>query len=140
MIEYVVMAGVAAGTGWLLRRKHRQRVAAGHVAGVPGMARQPAGEGRWRMGRLYVDRGAARWVPRRGEPVPLPGARATGVRAPSVREGMSINPGSRIVTCGYEGGTIDIAVMPLDLREVLAAVPGQDTADPSDPAGPSDTV
>ncbi|MFD7555408.1 MULTISPECIES: hypothetical protein [unclassified Streptomyces] len=132
MIEYVVMAGVAAGTGWLLRRKHRQRVAAGNVAGIPGMARQPAGEGRWRMGRLYVDGGAARWVPRRGEPVPLPGARATGVRAPSVREGMSINPGSRIVTCGYEGGgTIDIAVMPLDLREVLAAVPSQDTADPS---------
>ncbi|MFE2329238.1 hypothetical protein ACFXD5_35950 [Streptomyces sp. NPDC059385] len=137
MIEYVVMAGVAAGTGRLLRRKHRQRVAAGNVAGVPGMARQPAGEGRWRMGRLYVEEGAARWVPRRGEPVPLPGARATGVRAPSVREGMSINPGSRIVTCGYEGGgTIDIAVMPLDLREVLAALPGPGTADPPDPAGP----
>ncbi|MFD7259779.1 hypothetical protein [Streptomyces sp. NPDC059874] len=127
MIEIVVAVLGAAGAGWLLRRKHLRRLAAGPEAGIPGMARHPAGEGRWRLGKLYADQGAARWVPRRGEPVPLPGGRATGLRAPSVREGLSINPGSRIVTCAYEGGgTIDIAVMPLDLREVLAALP-QDT-------------
>lgn len=112
----------AAGAGWLLRRKHLARTAAGPVPGIPCMARQPAGEGRWRPGRVYADQGAARWVPRRGEPVPLPGGRATGVRAPSVREGLSINPGSRIVSCAYEGGTMEIAVMPLDLRELLAAM------------------
>ncbi|MFE2144773.1 hypothetical protein ACFXA3_24055 [Streptomyces sp. NPDC059456] len=101
------------------------------------MARHPAGAGRWRMGRVFTGPGIPRWVPRRGEPVPLPGGRATGVRAPSVKEGISINPGSRIVACTYGsgadgggpdgaaagGGTIEIAVMPLDLRELLEAVP-----------------
>lgn len=134
VIEIVVLVLGAAGAGWLLGRKHLSRLAAGPVPGIPGMARRPAGEGRWRAGRLYVDEGAARWVPERGAPVPLPGGRATGVRAPSVKEGISINPGSRIVTCAYDGegegdggggggGTIEIAVMPLDLRELLAAVP-----------------
>ncbi|MFD9359998.1 hypothetical protein [Streptomyces sp. NPDC060031] len=114
----------AAGAGWLLRRKHRARVAAGPAAGIPCMARQPAGEGRWRVGRVYAEQGAAHWVPRRGDPVALADGRATAVRAPSVREGISINPGSRIVTCAYAGGgTMEIAVMPLDLRELLAAVP-----------------
>lgn len=125
VIEIVVVVLGAAGAGWLLRRKHLARTAAGPVAGIPGMARRPAGEGRWRPGRLYADEGgAARWVPVRGEPLPLPGGRATGVRAPSVREGISINPGSRIVACAYEdGGTVEIAVMPLDLRELLAVLP-----------------
>ncbi|MEV6957131.1 hypothetical protein [Streptomyces sp. NPDC051183] len=124
MIEFVLAASVAAGAGWLLRRKHRARVAAGPVAGIPCMARRPAGEGRWRIGRVYAEPGAARWVPRRGAPVVLAEGRATGVRMPSVREGISINPGSRIVTCTYaDGGTMEIAVMPLDLRELLAAVP-----------------
>ncbi|WP_327306956.1 hypothetical protein OG730_28770 [Streptomyces sp. NBC_01298] len=124
MIEFVFLAGVAAATGWLLRRKHHRRRAAGSPAGIPSMARRPAGSGRWRSGRVYADPGAARWVPGRGEPVPLTGARATGVRVPSVREGISINPGSRIVTCEFEGGEgMEIAVMPLDLRELLTAVP-----------------
>ncbi|MFD9411956.1 hypothetical protein ACFWBN_33780 [Streptomyces sp. NPDC059989] len=124
VIEIVLVLLGAAGAGWLLRRKHLARVAAGPVPGIPGMARRPAGEGRWRPGRLYADEGAARWVPERGEPLPLPGGRATDVRAPSVKEGISINPGSRIVTCAYDtGGSIEIAVMPLDLRELLAALP-----------------
>ncbi|MFJ6795562.1 hypothetical protein [Streptomyces sp. NPDC091268] len=124
MIEFLVLALGAAGAGWLLRRKHRVWLAAGPVAGIPCMARRPAGEGRWRAGRVYADEGAARWVPRRGAPVVLTGGRATAVRAPSVREGISINPGSRIVTCAYAGGaSMEIAVMPLDLRELLAAVP-----------------
>ncbi|WP_329386123.1 hypothetical protein OG625_27010 [Streptomyces sp. NBC_01351] len=136
MIEYVVMAAGAAGVGWLMRRKHLSRVAAGPIPGIPGMARRPAGEGRWRSGRLYVDQGAARWVPGRGEPVPLPGGRATAVRAPSVREGISINPGSRIVTCAYEGGgTMEIAVMPLDLRELLGALPQDDAPEVPETTG-----
>lgn len=128
----VVVVLAAAGAGWLLRRKHLARTATGPVPGIPGMARRPAGEGRWRAGRVYADEGAARWVPQRGEPVPLPGGRATGVRVPSVKEGISINPGSRIVTCTYEGGgSIEIAVMPLDLRELLEAVGQTDTDTPS---------
>ncbi|MEU9036550.1 hypothetical protein AB0D45_16825 [Streptomyces sp. NPDC048352] len=125
MIEFLLCALAAAGLGWLLRRRHRQRLAAGTPAGIPGMARIPAGEGRWRPGRVYADQGAARWQPGRGPAVPLAGARATAVRAPSVREGISINPGSRIVACALEGaGTMEIAVMPLDLRELLDVVPG----------------
>ncbi|TDU78438.1 hypothetical protein [Streptomyces sp. KS 21] len=127
MIEFLALAAAAAGVGWLVRRRHRQRVAAGSPEGIPCMARHPAGAGRWRMGRVFPGPGGARWVPRRGEPVPLPAGRATGVRAPSVKEGMSINPGSRIVTCTYgtgeRAGSIEIAVMPLDLRELLEAVP-----------------
>ncbi|MFD3549225.1 hypothetical protein ACFWUW_27085 [Streptomyces sp. NPDC058655] len=128
MIAFVVAVLGAAGAGWLLRRRHLRRVAAGPVPGIPCMARQPAGAGRWRPGRVYADAGTARWVPGRGPAVPLPGGRATGVRVPSVREGLSINPGSRIVTCAYEdGGTIEIAVMALDLRELLTAVPEADS-------------
>lgn len=126
MIEYAVFAAGAAGAAWLLRRKHLQRRSAAPVRGIPCMARRPAGAGRWRSGRVYAEQGAARWVPSRGEPVLLTGGRATGVRVPSIKEGISINPGSRIVTCVYDGATasgIEIAVMPLDLRELLAAVP-----------------
>ncbi|MFE5720297.1 hypothetical protein [Streptomyces erythrochromogenes] len=129
MIEYVLLAGGVVGVGWLVRRKHRARAAAVPVPGIPGMARQPAGAGRWRPGRLYADGGAARWVPERGESVELPGGRATGLRVPSVKEGISINPGSRIVTCTYDGGgSIEIAVMPLDVRELLEALPQADTS------------
>ncbi|MFB7051765.1 hypothetical protein [Streptomyces vinaceus] len=115
-------------------RKRSERIAAGTPDGIPCMARHPAGAGRWRVGRVLTGPGGVRWEPRRGEPVPLPGGRATGVRPPSVKEGISINPGSRIVTCVYgsgePGGTIDIAVMPFDLRELLEAVPqaGQDSS------------
>ncbi|MGW6574872.1 hypothetical protein ACWGAN_22290 [Streptomyces sp. NPDC054945] len=124
MIEIVVGVLAAVGAGWLLRRKHRARTAVGPVPGIPCMVRIPAGEGRWRAGRVYGDQGAARWVPGRGAPVALPGARATGIRVPSMKEGISINPGSRIVTCSYDGGgSIEIAVMPLDVRELLESVP-----------------
>ncbi|MFD8143894.1 hypothetical protein [Streptomyces sp. NPDC059708] len=135
MIEFLFFALVAAGTGWLLRRKHRQRVAAGPAAGIPGMARRPAGEGRWRPGRVYADGGAARWQPGRGPAVPLAGTRAGSVRAPSVREGLAINPGSRIVACAAADGgpDLELAVMPPDLPELLTAVPPV-------PEEPSDTA
>lgn len=49
-----------------------------------------------------------------------------------MKEGIVINPGSRIVACTYEGGgSIEIAVMPLDLRELLEAVPQADPDTPS---------
>ncbi|MEV7547206.1 hypothetical protein [Streptomyces sp. NPDC089915] len=125
MIEFLLFALVAAGTGWLLRRKHRLRVAAGPPAGIPGMARRPPGEGRWRPGRVYADGGAARWEPGRGPAVPLAGTREGSVRTPSVREGLAINPGSRIVACtATDGGPdLELAVMPQDLPELLTAVP-----------------
>ncbi|MFI9061692.1 hypothetical protein ACIGQE_07445 [Streptomyces sp. NPDC053429] len=124
MLGFLFLAVVAAVTGWLVRRVQRRRAAAGVPAGLPCMARHPAGRGRWRSGRVYVDQGAARWLPRRGPAVGLAGARTTGVRPPSVREGLSINPASRIVACTPAAGpAIEIAVMPLDLRELLAAVP-----------------
>lgn len=131
MIEILAAVLAAAGAGRLLRRKHLARTAADPVPGIPCMARRPAGAGRWRAGRVYADQGGgARWVPERGEPLALTAARATGVRAPSVKEALAINPGSRIVTCTYEGdgephvdaGAVEIAVMPLDLRELLAAL------------------
>ncbi|MFD8979050.1 hypothetical protein [Streptomyces sp. NPDC059564] len=129
MIEFLLFALAAAGAGWLLRRKHRQRQEGGSPAGIPCMARRPAGEGRWRTGRVHVDQGAPRWQPGRGPAVPLTGARATALRPPSVREGISINPGSRIVACALEdGGTMEIAVMPLDVRELLEAVPRAEAA------------
>ncbi|MEW2418762.1 hypothetical protein AB0953_34505 [Streptomyces sp. NPDC046866] len=128
MIELVVLLAGAVGAGWLIRRAHLRRVAAGPATGIPCMARTPAGAGRWRIGQVFAGPDGARWVPRRGESVDLAGGRATGVRAPSVKEGMSINPGSRIVACAYGGGgSIEIAVMPLDLGELLRAVP-QDEA------------
>ncbi|MEU7553838.1 hypothetical protein AB0B01_16080 [Streptomyces sp. NPDC044571] len=140
MSEFGVMcaaAALAAGAGWFVRRRHGRRTATGPVSGIPCMVRQPAGEGRWRAGRVYEGPGGARWVPGRGAPVPLPQGRATAVRAPSVWEGMSINPGSRIVTCVYgDGASMEIAVMPLDLRELLAAVPQEEregAVTPSDP-------
>ncbi|CAM5426683.1 hypothetical protein SAVIM338S_02400 [Streptomyces avidinii] len=167
MIEYAVLAALAAATAWLMRRKHLRRQAGAPVPGIPCMARQPAGAGRWRSGRVYAGQGAARWVPGRGAPVLLAGGRPTGVRAPSVKEGISINPGSRIVTYAYaapapadaaSGGTsataaadgadgadavtatdddaataaaIEIAVMPLDLRELLAALGHEEGAEPA---------
>ncbi|MET9470305.1 hypothetical protein ABZY44_37025 [Streptomyces sp. NPDC006544] len=143
MIEYAVLAAAAAGTGWLMRRKHRRRQAVVPAPGIPCMGRRPAGTGRWRSGRVHADRAGARWVPGRGEPVPLAGFRATGVRVPSVKEGISINPGSRIVTCALpapaDAGTggasasaaIEIAVMPLDLRELLAALGHEEGAQPA---------
>ncbi|MET9699752.1 hypothetical protein ABZY31_22905 [Streptomyces sp. NPDC006529] len=126
MIEFVCVLLVAGGAGWLVRRRLRRRAAAGPDAaplGIPGMARLPAGQGRWRMGRVCGGPGEVRWVPARGEPVALDGVRSTGVRSPSVREGMSINPGSRILSCVHAGGTADIAVMALDLAELRGLVP-----------------
>ncbi|MFD9573456.1 hypothetical protein ACFWBI_26875 [Streptomyces sp. NPDC059982] len=125
VIEFLLFALVAAAAGWLVRRKHHRRRAAGPPEGIPSMARRPAGAGRWHSGRVYADRGAPRWQPGRGPAVPLAEARAGTVRLPSVREGISINPGSRIVTCAAADGgpDIEVAVMPLDLREFLEAVP-----------------
>ncbi|MER5934051.1 hypothetical protein [Streptomyces sp. NPDC002054] len=118
-----ILATAAGGIGWLLRRKHLERLAAGPVGGIPCMVRQPAGTGRWRAGQVCGDAGDLRWEPARGGVVPLPGLVYTEVRAPSVREGMTINPGSRIVRCDGEMESIEIAVMALDLAELLKILP-----------------
>jgi hypothetical protein len=119
------LAGAVAA-GWFLRRHRARRPAAGPAAGIPCMVRLPAGQGRWRSGRVYAAPDAPRFEPRRGAPVPLGPAREEQVRPPSVREGMSINPGSRIVPCATTDGgpDIEIAVMPLDLRELLDGLRG----------------
>ncbi|MEV8536709.1 hypothetical protein [Streptomyces sp. NPDC051211] len=118
-----ILATSAGGVGWLLRRKHLERVAAGPVGGIPCMVRSPAGQGRWRAGRVGGDAGGLWWEPARRAVVPLPGLAYTEVRAPSVREGMAINPGSRIVRCEGDGGSIEIAVMALHLAELLKELP-----------------
>ncbi|MFE2252070.1 hypothetical protein ACFXC2_35885, partial [Streptomyces lavendulae] len=63
MIEFLLFGLVAAAAGLLLRRKHRRRQAAGPPAGIPCMARRPAGEGRWRPGRVHADGAGPRWEP-----------------------------------------------------------------------------
>lgn len=118
-----ILATAAGGIGWLVRHRHLERLAAGPVGGIPCMVRLPAGTGRWRAGQVCGEAGDLRWEPARGGAVPLPGLAYTEVRAPSVREGMTINPGSRIVRCDTETGSIEIAVMALDLAELLEVLP-----------------
>ncbi|MFF5448498.1 hypothetical protein [Streptomyces sp. NPDC012888] len=135
MIELAFLSLLAVAAAFvfrLFRREHRRRAAAGPVPGIPCMLRRPAGEGRWRAGRITAGAegeppGTVRWTPSRGTPVPLPGLVHTQIRVPTVREGMAINPGSRIVRCedptGPETAALEIAVMPLDLAELLRLVP-----------------
>ncbi|WP_234378481.1 hypothetical protein, partial [Streptomyces sp. H036] len=50
------------------------------------------GGGTQREGQCAAE-GVAGWVPERGEAVELPGGRTTGLRGPSMKEGIFINPG-----------------------------------------------
>ncbi|MEU2241311.1 hypothetical protein ABZ572_18130 [Streptomyces sp. NPDC018338] len=127
MIELAFLAALAALVGWLVNRKRQQRstaIAAGEVAGVPCMLKWAAQGSRWRAGRLLIGAGPPAWKPSRGKAeVTLPAdLRRTGTRSPSVREGMSINPGSRIVECASSGEAVLIAVMPEDLDHVIKAL------------------
>ena len=111
-----------------MRRKRRQRsdaVAAGEPAGVPCMLKWAAQGARWRAGRLLVPgAGPLVWTPslRKSETELPAGLRRAEVRAPSVREALAINPGSRIVRCESSDGEVLIAVMPDDLATVIAAL------------------
>ncbi|MEV8434933.1 hypothetical protein [Streptomyces chartreusis] len=45
-----------------------------------------------------------------------------GVRSPSLREAVAVNPGSRIVACESSDGEVLIAVMPPELDHVIKAL------------------
>ncbi|MFE2536699.1 hypothetical protein [Streptomyces sp. NPDC059371] len=45
-----------------------------------------------------------------------------GVRSPSLREAVAVNPGSRIVECESPAGEVLIAVMPPELDHVIKAL------------------
>ncbi|MFF1833801.1 hypothetical protein ACFVXE_06300 [Streptomyces sp. NPDC058231] len=127
VIDFVVLGVVASLVGVLIRRRHRQRsepAATGAPAGIPCMMRWPARGGRWRPGHLLVHAVPPAWRASYGKQlVVLPDdLRRTAVRAPSTREGLVINPGSRIVECESSGGELSIAVMPADLEQVTRAL------------------
>ncbi|MFC8171408.1 hypothetical protein ACFUJ0_06695 [Streptomyces sp. NPDC057242] len=130
MIE-ILMALAAGGlVTWLVRRKARQRVeeaGRGDGIAVPCMLRHPAREGRWLRGRMLVGPAGMTWEPstRAGAAVSLPAElRRTGLRAPSLREAMTINGASRIVECASPEGPVLIAVMPYEAEHVLKALDG----------------
>ncbi|WP_435973315.1 hypothetical protein [Streptomyces sp. Qhu_M48] len=126
-VAAMAAAGAAALVGRLMNRKRRQRsdaLAAGEVAGVPCMLKWSAQGSRWRPGRLLIGAGPPVWKAswgRREAALPAD-LRRTGTRSPSVREGISINPGSRIVEYASSGGTVLIAVMPDEVDQVVKAL------------------
>lgn len=101
-------------------------MSAGRPAGVPCMLKWSAQGSRWKAGRLLIGAGPLVWKSSPGKrEVTLPRDLAqAGVRSPSLREGMTINPGSRIVTCESSGGEVLIAVMPTELHQVTKALEG----------------
>ncbi|MGC5343040.1 hypothetical protein [Streptomyces sp. DT171] len=137
-----LVAGVVAGmvgresrrSSWrklrraLRRQASRRRGAQGMGAapvGIPCMLKWEARSARWRTGRLVAgEAGSLTWIPSWGKrEVALPAElRRTGARAPSVREGMSFNPRSRIVECASPEGDVLIAVMPEELTRLAQAL------------------
>lgn len=112
-----------------MRRKQQQRstaVAAGEPAGVPCMLKWSAQGSRWRAGRLLVGAGPLVWKPSFGkQEAVLPADLCqAGVRSPSLREAVTVNPGSRIVECDSSDGEVLIAVMPPELDHVIKALEG----------------
>ncbi|MFB7027479.1 MULTISPECIES: hypothetical protein [unclassified Streptomyces] len=130
MIEIPMALAAGALVTWLFRRKVRQRAEGagrGDEIAVPCMLRHPAREGRWLRGRMRVGPAGMTWDPgsRAGAAVSLPAElRRTGLRAPSLREAMTINGASRIVECASPEGTVLIAVMPYEVEHVLKALDG----------------
>ncbi|MFE1237289.1 AbrB/MazE/SpoVT family DNA-binding domain-containing protein [Streptomyces tendae] len=124
MIELVLGAVAAVLVGWLMRRKRQRRstaIAAGEQAGVPCMLKWSAQGSRWRAGRVLIGAGPLVWKPSFGkQKAALPaGLRRAGVRSPSLREAVSLNPRSRIVECESSDGEVLIAVMPEELDHVI---------------------
>ncbi|MFG3111454.1 AbrB/MazE/SpoVT family DNA-binding domain-containing protein [Streptomyces tendae] len=128
MIELVLGAVAAALVGWLMRRKRQQRstaIAAGEQTGVPCLLKWPAQGSRWRAGRVLIGAGPLVWKPSFGkQEAALPaGLRRTGMRSPSLREAVSLNPRSRIVECeSSDGEVVLIAVVPEELDHVIKAL------------------
>ncbi|MFD5440670.1 hypothetical protein [Streptomyces tendae] len=127
VFELTMCVVAAALVGWLMRRKRQRRstaVAAGEQAGVPCMLKRSAQGSRWRAGRVLIGAGPLVWKPSFGkQEAALPaGLRRTGMRSPSLREAVSLNPRSRIVECESSYGEILIAVMPEELDHVIKAL------------------
>ncbi|UYQ65683.1 DUF2550 domain-containing protein [Streptomyces peucetius] len=127
MVELVLLGALASLIGWLVHRKQRQRssgVAAGDEAGIGCMLKGGPAGARWRPGRLFVASGPLTWKASwGGRTVALPaGLRRTGLRPPSTREALGLNPRSRIVECEAGDEVILIAVMPQELDPVVKAV------------------
>ncbi|WP_424217485.1 hypothetical protein ACN20G_35560 (plasmid) [Streptomyces sp. BI20] len=125
----LALAGVAllVVLGRLLVRDRARRTAL-LPTGVPGMARRPAGTGRWRPGLVAPGPdGALRWIPDRGPATDLPPQVHWDPRTPTVREGITINPGSRVLRCAPAADPTteqwELAVMPLDLRALTTLIP-----------------
>ncbi|SBT88989.1 hypothetical protein GA0115233_100639 [Streptomyces sp. DI166] len=128
VIELAMCVAAAGLVGWLVRRKRQQRstaTAAGEPAGLPCMLRWSAQGARWRPGRLLIgEAGPLVWQPSWGKrEAALPaGLRQTGLRSPTMREAMGLNPRSRIVECESSEGEVLVAVMPEDLDELIKAL------------------
>ncbi|MFE7327194.1 hypothetical protein ACFU8W_19770 [Streptomyces sp. NPDC057565] len=127
VIDCVVLGVVGSLVGMLIRRRHRQRsarAADGAPTGIPCMIKRASHGNRWRPGRLLTHAKPLTWRPAYGRSaVVLPDdLHRTAVRAVSTREGLVINPGSRIVECASSDGTVLIAVMPVDLEQVTGAL------------------
>ncbi|MGW7358568.1 hypothetical protein ACWGI0_18545 [Streptomyces sp. NPDC054802] len=127
MVELVLLGALASLIGWLVHRKQRQRSSApapADEAGIACMIKGGPGGTRWRPGRLLVGAGPLAWKASwGGRTVVLPaGLRRTGLRPPSMREAMGLNPRSRIIECEAGGETVLIAVMPEELDPVVKAL------------------
>jgi hypothetical protein len=128
VIELVGLFVAAGLTGWLFRRKAKQRAvsaAQGNVIKVPCMLGHPSLAGRWLRGRMLIGPSTMAWEPRTraGAAIALPAElRQVSLRSPSLREAMKINGGSRIVECTSSEGAVLIAVMPNELDHVLTAL------------------
>jgi hypothetical protein len=128
VIELVGLFVAAGLTGWLFRRKAKQRAvsaAQGNVIKVPCMLGHPSLAGRWLRGRMLIGPSTMAWEPRTraGAAISLPAElRQVSLRSPSLREAMKINGGSRIVECTSSEGAVLIAVMPNELDHVLTAL------------------
>ncbi|MEV0491687.1 hypothetical protein [Streptomyces atratus] len=130
VIDCVVLGVVGSLVGVLIRRRHRQRsarAAAGAPTGIPCMIKRPSHGNRWRPGQLLTHATPLTWRPAYGtSTVVLPDdLHLTAVRAVSTREGLVINPGSRVVECASSDGSALIAVMPMDLEQVTGALSGE---------------
>ncbi|WP_315904329.1 hypothetical protein [Streptomyces sp. ASQP_92] len=88
------------------------------------MLRWSAQGSRWKAGRLLIGAGALAWKPSLGkQETVLPADLCqAGVRSPSLREAVAVNPGSRIVECDSSDGEVLIAVMPPELDHVIKAL------------------
>ncbi|MFJ3581722.1 hypothetical protein ACIPPS_05720 [Streptomyces sp. NPDC090127] len=88
------------------------------------MLKWPTQGSRWRAGHLLIGDGPLVWKPSFGkrEAVLPADLCQAGVRSPSLRETVAVNPGSRIVECDSSVGEVLIAVMPLELDHVIKAL------------------